>query len=277
MAKSIEDKISHEMKEVKDYCHEFQKNHKTEHRLLEQLQQQLKEEQKQRKRIYNDRQKLLQTIEDLREKVAFSEATNEMRSSRKFEKLIFTDLHKRRNIKEGKWIVLSEFDVHPNSKKEKFTDLLLIGSSFVMVIEAKNYGGTIYSEGDPKNSYWFSRGQKTGEPKEIRSCYGTNPYHQAKAYKNGIMSRLAEEIRANRIGVYTAIIFPNNADIRNLGETMSPWIHVGTVNSLGEIARKCEKESKQFVAAHGSIQRSAQDIRNLLLRRPVKLQKTERC
>jgi hypothetical protein len=109
-------------------------------------------------------------------------------------------------------------------------------------IEAKNYEGTLYSGDDVKNSQWYILRKKTRI--SISSCWGKNPYQQAKKYTDSLHSRLSESRRNPPIKTYGVVVFPDNTSLSEIGTEIGKYHKVSRLGDLADCIDKLINQSK---------------------------------
>ncbi len=162
--------------------------------------------------------------------------------SNTFEQLVTENIQKNRKVVKGEWRVLNSFNVAAGRNYSQFTDCIVISKECLCVIEAKNYPGTIDSEGDFENNSWFC---STGtEKKEIKSLWGENPYHQANEYCMSLMRMIKNRGLVN-MAVYGIIVFPEGTDISKIGTHLGKFYRVTTIDRLSGVLENIEAEARR--------------------------------
>jgi hypothetical protein len=164
----------------------------------------------------------------------------------KFEMQVYKKLSEMAAVKSERWKVKCEFDVGHGNSASMFTDCILFGNSFVIVVEAKNYSGHISSEGDPRKTDWYSIDYE-GKSRRILSSWGNNPYVQVTAYCNGVMRIIEKNQRyssamKHKIKVYGVVVFPENAELL-IPENIEYYRRVVTLDNLEGAIYELEKLS----------------------------------
>jgi hypothetical protein len=190
------------------------------------------------------------------------------------EKKAMDALKSTAKVQSSAWLVHSQIDVSsPRANTASmFTDCIVIGNSFIAVIEAKNYSGKIHAEGGTRNSVWLcSEGQKGSI--EIASCWGNNPYQQTSAYVRGAMQLLSENVSfvkrntSNQVSVYGIIVFPDNADLSALDAELGRHYRVTRLCDLEDVLHELERQTQQIPVRKGIQRLSPADIEAGLLGR----------
>ncbi|PZO45769.1 MAG: hypothetical protein DCF15_21260 [Phormidesmis priestleyi] len=169
-----------------------------------------------------------------------------------FEKKIVKELNTTTRVQSAAWSLLDQFDVSSRSRRtaSMFTDCIVIGDSFIAIIEAKNYSGKIYAEGDTSNSVWLSLDHQK-HSMEIASCWGNNPYKQVHTYVSGAMqlfrdnsSFLSKNI-VKEIALYGVVVFPDNADLSALDTHLGAHYRITQLGDLVDVLHDLERQARQ--------------------------------
>lgn len=146
-----------------------------------------------------------------------------------FEQRVFKALTNTKMSTEGDWHIRYNFDANPDGRSSKFTDCLVISRYCIVVIEVKNYVGKLYTYGDVKNDKWMCENQ-SGRQVPVNSM-SVNPYHQLQSYCSEVRNLVAK--RSNlKIPVYGIVVFPEKADISELGEDLGVYYRVSTMDNM---------------------------------------------
>jgi hypothetical protein len=159
-----------------------------------------------------------------------------------FEKKVFSSLVKSSKHKKGDWIVLSNFDVATGRDSSQFVDCLVINRECLVVIEAKNYSGTISAEGGVENSRWLCMAGKH-KTMEVKSAWGKNPYHQAREYSMSLLHMVQRS--GWQLPVFGVVVFPGDADISSLEEKIGKYYRVTTIDHLVGLLEQIEAEARR--------------------------------
>ena len=191
-----------------------------------------------------------------------------------FERKILHELKGTSKVRSAAWSIHPQFDV---SRKRQgsismLTDCIVVGNSFVAVIEAKSYSGRIHTEGDTRNSVWLnSEGRKS---MEIKSSWGNNPYKQVSTYVQNAMglfeSNFNQSINFIRkapckeVSFYGIVVFPDGADLTTLDIDLGKLYRVTLLKDLVDVLHNLERQTRQFHTERGHKGLSAIDIENCL-------------
>ncbi|MGJ3253623.1 MAG: NERD domain-containing protein [Elainellaceae cyanobacterium] len=197
------------------------------------------------------------------------------RSLNHFERAIIQVLEDSSKVKSLAWLILPQLDVSESGRNSssKVTDCVLIGKSFVVVVEAKNYLGKIQSLGDVKRTSWqvSSDGNKG---MEIGSCWGNNPYQQVDSYTKSVMKIIQDKlpwnknITHNKVSCYGVVVFPDNADLTMLDTDLGSYYRITNLSSLLDVIHKLERQAQQQSrSGHKSL--SPQEIEAYLCGKPL--------
>ncbi|WP_416667856.1 NERD domain-containing protein [Egbenema bharatensis] len=202
------------------------------------------------------------------EKAALEETIKQMDTPNldRFEQAIVDRLQSTSKFDLGQWLVLSHLDVQPG-KSRQFVDVLLIGKSYVVVIEAKNFDGVIKARGTPKLTPWFSQ-RLSGAEVPIASV-GTNPYAQVNGYVDSVMKKLRNEVSANRVVVYGVVVFAEKADVSFVSNSIGKYSRVTTLGNLLSVIDDLETAAA-FKTRAAKLQRSPHQIQDLLYGLPMR-------
>ena len=195
-----------------------------------------------------------------------------------FERKVMDAFKFAAKVKSSAWSIHAQMDV--SSKKRStasmFTDCIVIGNSFVAVIEAKNYSGKVYTDGDTRNSVWRCSANRK-DSIEIASCWGNNPYQQVSAYVRGAMQLFngnTSFLRRNicsEVSFYGVVVFPDNADLSTLDTDLGKHYRVTKLGDLVDVLHELERQTQQIPVRRGTQRLSRADIEDGLYgRKPVR-------
>lgn len=189
----------------------------------------------------------------------------------KFEQKVTDTLHASPEAKSESWLIMPCFDVG-GKEHSQMTDAIVVGESFIAVIEAKECKGRIAPEhGSACNDTWYSYGAD-GNRKKVLSSKG-NPYKQTHAYATSVLGLanadkpiLRFESRSKyRIPSFGIIVFPEGADVSAIESGLpSEYYYVATLDTLLAILRKIEDRVKNKVLSRQLPYTSAVKIAALL-------------
>lgn len=185
----------------------------------------------------------------------------------RFEQSIVDRLQSTSKFDLGQWLVLSHLDVQPGKQSRQFVDVLLIGKSYVVVIEAKNFDGVIKARGTPKLTPWFSQ-RPSGAEVPIRSVR-TNPYLQVNSYVDSVMKKLRNEVSADRVVVYGVVVFAEKADVSFVSNNIGKYSRVTNLENLLSVIDDLETAAA-FKTRAAKLQRSPHQIQDLLYGLPMR-------
>ena len=184
-----------------------------------------------------------------------------------FEGKVVSELKKTSKVRSSAWSVHTQLDLSRRSgdRASMIADCIVVGNSFIAIIEAKHYPGKIYADGDTRNSAWLcAENQKNSI--EIASCWGDNPYKQVTAYMHGAMSFVTQNIPLHRknickdISFYGIVVFPDNADLSMLDTDLGPFCRVTTLGSLVDVLHQLARQAQQRPTQKGEKRLSAAEI-----------------
>jgi hypothetical protein len=192
---------------------------------------------------------------------------SELLALNSLERSIVTLLESTARFQLGQWLVSTHEDVQPAKGNRQIVDVLLIGQSCVIVIEAKNYSGKIRAAGDPKLTEWFCQ---TPEGQEIPvNSVGKNPYSQVNFYVDSVMKRLSNEVSAHRVVVYSIVVFAKGADVSRVDNCNGNYSRVTTLDALLQVISELETAAV-FRTKHGRPTRSPYQLQDLLYKLPMR-------
>lgn len=232
--------------------------------LIEQLHQQVEEAKQREAQAHKEREEMEESLGGLKQQkeileAQFKDATGA--GSNDFEEKIVECLTSNAKSKSDQWITIPQMDVGHKMGNRQFVDCLLIGKSYVVVIEAKNYGGQIKSAGNPRATEWFSYKVDGGSSKI--KCSKTNPYEQVNTYADSVMGRISQEVSQRRVRVFSVVVFPDNADVSALVAEIGGFCRVillkDLVMTMEEFEQTAAEQSKDSRPL-----RSPQQIKNML-------------
>ncbi len=145
--------------------------------------------------------------------------------------------------KSGAWRVLHQVDVAVGKEVSRFIDSVVISKDCIAVIEAKNYSGSIFAEGDVENTAWHCRpGNRAAVA--IKASWGVNPYHQVREYVMTLMN-VVNTRGSWRLPVYGVIVFPGGADLSGIGERLGKFYRVTSSDRLIATLDNIEAEARR--------------------------------
>ena len=155
-----------------------------------------------------------------------------------------------------------------------FPDCILVGDSFVVVIEAKNYLGKIRAKGDVKNTVWVN--SRNGEEVDIAACWGNNPYKQAHNYMDAARSLLRSNMsrskkqECNSISFYQVVVFPDGANLSALEIDLTEYSRITKLKSLVDTIHDLERQTRSYPHKKGDRKFISSEIEDYLRGRPVR-------
>jgi hypothetical protein len=158
-----------------------------------------------------------------------------------FEQRVYDTLAKSPQAESGAWLIIPNFNVGIRKNFSQFTDCLVVTSDGVIVIEAKNYPGAIVADGDAENSKWFYHNPKR---REIKCPWGLNPFHQINHYCMSVLTLMNTRGRW-KMPVFGVIVFPNQADLSQLGDTLGNFYHLATIGQLVETVERLLQDARR--------------------------------
>lgn len=161
-----------------------------------------------------------------------------------FEKKVFTAIAKSPRCQNGDWNVVTSFDVAIGKGGSQFVDCMVISRDCLIVVEAKNYSGRIEAEGDLENTTWLCRSDDTTV--EVKSAWGTNPYHQVREYTMSLMN-LVKRGRW-KLSAYGVIVFPEGTDITGLEEKIGKFYRITSFDRLVGLLGNLDAEARRVNA-----------------------------
>lgn len=162
-----------------------------------------------------------------------------------FEQKLFETLFRSSKYSRGDWRIINSFNVAAGRNQSQFTDCILISKDCLVVLEAKNYSGTIESEGDVENSKWFS--VIGSEKREVQSLWGDNPFHQVNEYCMSLL-RMIQKRSAWNIPVYGVIVFPEGTVLSEIGSSIGRFYRVATIDRLVAAVEIIDAEARRHNA-----------------------------
>ncbi len=188
-----------------------------------------------------------------------------------FEGKVVSALKKDVKVQSSAWSIHTQLDLshrHRNSAS-MVADCIVVGNSFIAVIEAKNYAGKIYADGDVRNSVWLCA--EDGKNRiEVGSCWGNNPYKQVRTYAEGAMALVNQNISFRRknickdVSFYGVIIFPDDADLSALAPDLGKYYRVTKLSDLPDVLHQLERQTPQSFLKKGEKRLSAAEIEDCL-------------
>ena len=190
-----------------------------------------------------------------------------------FERKIVNTLKNTTKVQSAAWSIHTQLDVSSKGRStaSMLTDCIVIGNSFIAVIEAKNYSGKIYTEGDTRNSAWLNLSRQKRSI-EIASCWGNNPYKQVSTYVQSAMSLFRDNRDQGRtqrniskdVSFYGIVVFPDNADFSSLDTDLGNLYRVTHLKNLVDVLHELERQTQKFHVEKGIKGLSSVDIKNCL-------------
>lgn len=160
-----------------------------------------------------------------------------------FEQKVFDAITGTAKCQAGSWLVRSHFDVAVGKGGSQFIDCIVISKDCMMVIETKNYSGTIAVEGDVENNRWYSR-SRGGKDVEVKSSWGINPYHQVREYTMSLLTIVNTRSQWH-IPLYGVIVFPEGTDIAALGDRIGKFYRMTTADRLLGVIENIDAEARR--------------------------------
>jgi hypothetical protein len=181
------------------------------------------------------------------------EVSQPNQDANEFEKEVIRVLNDCEKIRSREWEYLFRYDASRDGKCSQATDFIVVGQSFLAVIEAKGYGGKIISGQNILNSRWYCQNSK-GHQIEVASCWGVNPYMQVDTYAKSLM-RVFEDLSKKwpslkksprkRIAYsYGIVVFKSEADISDIPAKLSEFRRVTTLDNLINTIEAVEQDVK---------------------------------
>ena len=159
-----------------------------------------------------------------------------------FEKRIFTLLQESPKGRAGEWRLMAQFDVAPGSSTSQVADCVVLSKDCVVVIEAKNYQGTIEAEGDTENTRWHCR-SLNGSVVAVTSNWGINPYQQVRQYAAGVM-KLGKRGEW-KLPVFGVVVFAEGTDLDRVGTKIGKYYRLTTSERLVGLLNGIEAEARR--------------------------------
>lgn len=225
--------------------------------MTEELMKELEEGKQQQSLKFNiELQKTREEMQRLKDRVAqFEQASDKNRPesykaleeavktqfSNAFEQKVYESVTNSAKYRRGDWLVIPNFDVAAGRNYTQFTDCIVISKECLVVIEAKNYPGTIDAEGDFENDPWFSC---NGKKKEIVSVWGVNPFQQVDEYCRSLMYLIKRQSQLDT-PVYGLVVFPEGADVSRTGGKLGRFYRITTVDHLVGVLENIEAEARR--------------------------------
>lgn len=192
-----------------------------------------------------------------------------------FERKVVNTLKDTTKVQSAAWSIHTQLDVSSKGRRavSMLTDCIVVGNSFVAVIEAKNYSGKIHTEGDTRNSVWLSS-ESQRRTTEIVSCWGNNPYKQVSTYVQSAMGLFKDNFNGSmsfigrntckEVSFYGVVVFPDNADLSSLDTDLGDFYKVTHLRDLVNVLHDLERQTQQFHAKRGGKGISAADVERCL-------------
>ena len=184
-----------------------------------------------------------------------------------FEGKVVSNLKKTAKVESSAWSIHTQLDLgHRNRHSPSMVaDCIVVGSSFIAVIEAKHYAGKIYADGDTRNSVWLCAKERQNAI-EIASCWGDNPYKQVTAYVHGAMALLKRNTAFRQknickdVSVYGVVVFPDTADLSMLDTDLGKYYRVTKLGELADVLHQLGRQTQQVPIKKGEKRLSATEI-----------------
>lgn len=184
-----------------------------------------------------------------------------------FEQKVFEAVAGTAKSESGAWLALSHLDVAVGKGGSQFIDCIVISKDCLMVIEAKNYSGVIAADGDVENTRWHSLVGSRRDA-EVKSSWGTNPYHQVREYAMSLLTIINTRGRWP-LPVYGVIVFPEGTDISGIGGRIGRFYRVTTADRLIGVMENIDVEARRD-NAH-SKRPTPRQVEDLILGRTIDL------
>lgn len=184
-----------------------------------------------------------------------------------FEGKVVSALKKTTKVESSAWSIHTQLDLgHRNrTSASMVADCIVVGSSFIAVIEAKHYAGKIYTDGDTRNSVWLCAEERQNAI-EIASCWGDNPYKQITAYVHGAMALLKRNTAFRQknickdVSFYGVVVFPDAADLSMLDTDLGKYYRVTKLGELADVLYQLDSQTQQISTKKGEERLSADEI-----------------
>ena len=144
-------------------------------------------------------------------------------------------------FQRGDWRAVNNFDVSVGRGGSRFIDCIVITRECLIVLEVKNYFGSIEAEGDPENSGWLCR--DGNRVVAVKSDWGENPYHQVHEYAMSLLNLVKR--RLSQLPVYGVVVFPDITDISRLEGRIGKFYRITTVDRLIAVLEQIEAEARR--------------------------------
>ena len=162
-----------------------------------------------------------------------------------YEKKVYSAIANSPRCQKGDWNVVTNFDVAIGKGGSQFVDCMVISRDCLVVVEAKNYSGRIVAEGDLENTAWLCH-SADDTTVEVKSAWGTNPYHQVREYTMSLMN-LVKRGRW-KLSIYGVVVFPEGTDIAGLDEKIGKFYRVTTFDRLVGLLGNLDAEARRMNA-----------------------------
>jgi len=184
-----------------------------------------------------------------------------------FESKVVSTVKKTAKVESSAWSIHTQLDLgHRNRNSPSMVaDCIVVGSSFIAVIEAKQYAGKIYADGDSRNSVWLCAEERRN-PITIASCWGDNPYKQVTAYVHGAMALLKRNTAfrqqniCKEVSIYGVVVFPDTADLSMLDTDLGQYYRVAKLGELVDVLHQLERQTQQIPIKKSEKRLSATEI-----------------
>ncbi|MGB3769007.1 MAG: NERD domain-containing protein [Phormidesmis sp.] len=188
-----------------------------------------------------------------------------------FEGKIVSELKKTAKVKSSVWSIHTQLDMglRNRTSASMVADCVVVGSSFIAVIEAKQYAGKIYADGDSRNAVWLCAEERRN-PIKIASCWGDNPYKQVTAYVHGAMALLKRNAAfrqkniCKEVSIYGVVVFPDTADLSLLDTDLGKYYRVAKLGELADVLHQLERQAQQIPTKKGEKSLVAAEIEESL-------------
>ncbi|KAF0217451.1 MAG: hypothetical protein FD174_3288 [Geobacteraceae bacterium] len=213
--------------------------------------------QEQSAKLHEELNKSKQEMEILRAKIAEFEGASDKdkketynaleyavktKFSNAFEQKMFECIYKSPKYLKGEWLLINSFNVAAGKNYSQFTDCIVVSKECLIVIEAKNYLGTIDSDGDIENDKWFCRNEMG--KKQIDSLWGDNPFHQVNEYCMSLM-HIVKKRSPWDISVYGVIVFQEGSDLSKIGSQIGKFYRITAIDRLVAMLENIEAEARR--------------------------------
>lgn len=195
-----------------------------------------------------------------------------------FERSVLQKVKKSSNYRNKNWSIRTGLDVSRGNGYTLETDLIVISSYSIIVIEAKAYRGRIEpKEGSAKEDLWRHYPEPKGPGLPIVSEY-TNPYKQVRKYTDGARNRIEADKRPKgtpkwgKIYSYGIVVFPEGSDLSAIEPGIADFFYrVATLDRLVETIEMFNEDAKEGLRVRGGLSNrpSPKQVEDLLLGRYI--------